>query len=51
MDPEESAVMYMYYRDGKQLLTPNEQIAIQRSDTGEYFKITRTSEEVDTKNM
>ena len=38
-DEEREVVYYMYVKDGKECFTPNEQIAAQRSDTGEYFII------------
>jgi hypothetical protein len=36
-DNEKEIVMYSYVKDGKEFHTPNEQIAAQRSDSGEYF--------------
>jgi hypothetical protein len=45
MDQDQKSVMYQYFREGKELFTPNEQIAQQRSDTGEYFIITQTIQE------
>lgn len=36
---EQKLTMYMYVRNGKEFHTPNEQIAAQRSDTGEYFRL------------
>lgn len=36
-DEEKEVIMYSYQKDGKTYHTPNEQIAIQRSDSGEYF--------------
>lgn len=35
---EERDVIYSYVKDGKEYFTPNEQIAQQRSDNGEYYK-------------
>ena len=36
-DRKEKVTVYKYVRDGVEYTTPNEQIAAQRSDTGEYF--------------
>lgn len=36
-DKDKEVVIYSYVKDGKTYHTPNEQIAAQRSDTGEYF--------------
>ena len=36
-DKDKEVVIYSYVKDGKTYYTPNEQIAAQRSDTGEYF--------------
>lgn len=33
----QTVTIYRYEKDGVMYHTPNEQIAIQRSDTGEYF--------------
>ena len=34
---DQETIIYKYERDGKVYHTPNESIASQRSDTGEYF--------------
>lgn len=39
MDENKETIMYKYYRNGIEYYTPNEQIASQRSDTGEFFII------------
>jgi len=36
-DKDKEYIMYSYVRDGKTYHTPNEQIAAQRSDSGEYY--------------
>jgi hypothetical protein len=36
---KEKMTIYKYTRDGVEYTTPNEQIASQRSDTGEYYII------------
>ena len=36
-DKDKEVIMYRYVKDGKMHYTPNEQIAAQRSDSGEYF--------------
>lgn len=36
-EKDKEVVIYSYVKDGKTYHTPNEQIAAQRSDTGEYF--------------
>lgn len=36
-EKDKEIVIYKYTKDGKVYHTPNEQIAAQRSDTGEYF--------------
>ena len=37
MEESKETTMYKYYRNGIEYYTPNEQIASQRSDTGEFF--------------
>jgi hypothetical protein len=36
---EQKIIMFMYIKDGKEFHTPNEQIAAQRSDSGDYFRV------------
>jgi len=36
-EKKERLTIYKYVRDGVEYSTPNEQIAAQRSDNGEYF--------------
>lgn len=36
-EKDKEVIMYSYVKDGKTYHTPNEQIAAQRSDSGEYF--------------
>lgn len=36
-DKDKEIIIYSYVKDDKTYYTPNEQIASQRSDTGEYF--------------
>lgn len=43
MDESKEITMYKYYRNGIEYFTPNEQIAMQRSDTGEFFIVKLTS--------
>ena len=43
-EKDKETIIYKYIKDGKEYFTPNEQIAAQRSDTGEYFIIIDHSE-------